>query len=72
MLALGVDTLRAADATWTGGAAPNAIVVQVQPPSVQVAPGGAVSFCVKTHDVELLPPVLPSPAFRSPAAAAGS
>ncbi|HEY6104846.1 MAG TPA: hypothetical protein VIV59_02615, partial [Anaeromyxobacteraceae bacterium] len=32
------------EVTPTGGAAPNAVVVQVQPPSAQVGPGGSVSF----------------------------
>jgi hypothetical protein len=43
---LAVAGLWACDAsvTTTGDAAPNAVVVQVQPPSAQVGPGGSVSF----------------------------
>ncbi|HZY03426.1 MAG TPA: hypothetical protein VFF02_07980 [Anaeromyxobacteraceae bacterium] len=33
-----------AEVTPTGGAAPNAVVVQVEPPSAQVLPGGSVGF----------------------------
>lgn len=45
--AAGLCACSAAEVTSTGGAAPNAIVVQVQPPSAQVAPGGAVSFAAQ-------------------------
>src|SRR5512143_697222 len=43
---LAVAGLFACDAsvTPTGDAAPSSVVVQVQPPSAQVGPGGSVSF----------------------------